>query len=188
MNAFSMVATAVAMLIGLSLTRLLTSLVGVFLARLQARIVWMPVMWAVAVFVELVQGWWAVIELETRSGAWTRGDVVMLMTVPLMLFLAAALLLPYPQMARGDDLEAWFEQHGRWGLLPLAGYAAICVVVNVSLFQVELFSAATALLMPELVLPLAYLATRAKGLQAVVTVAYFVQILVSSWLLSPASY
>lgn len=188
MNVFSMVASAVAMLTSLSLTRLLSSMVGVFLARLEARVVWVPVMWAGAVFVELVQGWWAIIELESYSGAWTRGDVVLLLMVPLMLFLASALLLPYPQMARGGSLEAWFEQHGRWGLLPLAGYAVSGIAVNVSLFGTALVSASTALLVPEVVLPLAYLAMRSRAARGVVTIAYVVQILVSSWLLSPASY
>jgi len=187
MHEFRLLAVSFSILLGLGVTRGLTSLVGVFLAREDARIRWVPVAWAAMVFVLQLQFWWAVAELEQLVDPWTLLHLLALVSVPPTLFVAAALLLPSP-VQKGMDLADWFESHGRWGLVALAGYAVEALVIDVALFGVSLASWSTLVLAAEAALPLAYLAIREPRARVAITVAYVVLVLGASWFLSPASY
>jgi hypothetical protein len=186
-HVFRLIAIAFSILLGLGVTRVLTSLVGVFLARLEARVRWIPVAWASMVFVLQLQFWWAIAELEELVDPWTRVHFVALAVIPLSLFVAAALLLPSP-VQKGLDLKDWFEAHGRWGLVALSAYAVAAMAINLAFFGISFASWSMLVLGAEAALPLAYLAITEPRARASITVAYVLVVLGASWALSPANY
>lgn len=92
------------------------------------------------------------------------------------------------QVQKGADLGDWFEAHGRWGLVALAGYALAAIVANVALFRASVASASMLVLGAKAALPLAYLAITEPRARAAITAVYVLVVLVASWTLSPANY
>ena len=102
------------MIVGLGVTRLLTSGVAVFRSRGSARLDWVPIAWAACVFIWQIQYWWAIIELADLHETWTLGDFLILLGLALLLFIAAALVLPHSELLDGSDLGESFKRDGRW--------------------------------------------------------------------------
>ena len=94
MDEFRLMATVLSMVLGLGVTRLLLALVTVFRIRRQAPIDWLPLAWAAIIFITQLQFWWAITRLPSMGRAFTFADFIFLVSLTLMLFLAAVLLLP----------------------------------------------------------------------------------------------
>jgi len=189
MDTFRWVAVGLSMILGLGVTRLLTSAVTVFRSRHHVDIHWIPFVWAASIFVLQVQFWWAVIELAQLVDVWTLPAFLLLLSIPLLLFAAAAMVLPLNELDEGENLLLEFYRDGRWGLLCLAAYAALAAIIDYYLFDVWEPTSADLYLAGELILPLAFLLTpRHQRWGAAMTVAYFALILWSSWELSPKAY
>jgi hypothetical protein len=76
--------------------------------------------WAACNFIAQLQYWWVVIELASFNEARTIGKFLLLRGLPLMLFAAAALVLPQTELPEGADLLGVVQS--RWPLgapLPL---------------------------------------------------------------------
>lgn len=188
MDSFRWLSVAFSMILGLGVTRVLSGTILVFRSRHRALLDWIPLVWAGAIFVLQLQFWWALIELAGVDRVWTRGEFLALVAIPLLLFAAAALVLPHDELEAGERLRDVFERDGRFGLLCLSGYAALAAFVDWKLFGLRGFSSADAYLAGEFVLPILCLFSRSRRFEAGTSLAYLALVFWSSWRLSPAAY
>jgi len=115
---FSYLSVLISIILGLGITQLLTGLGRLINGRTRVRWYWPVVLWTVLLLVIHVQTWWAMFELRTQA-RWTFLGFLVVLLHPIVLYLAAAVVLPD---AGGDatiDLEANYYAHARWlfGLL-----------------------------------------------------------------------
>lgn len=188
METFRWLSVALSMLLGLGVTRALSSAILVFRSRHRAELDWLPMAWAAAIFVLQLQFWWALIELAGVERVWSLVDFLSLVSIPLLLFAAAALVLPHGELGPGERLADDFERNGRLGLAALSAYALMAWVVDCRLFAFDGLALADAQLLAEAVLPIGCLATRRRGIRAGVTWLYLLVVIWSSWSLSPKAY
>jgi hypothetical protein len=181
MDEFRMIATVLSLVLGLGVTRLLLGLVGVFRARGQSPVDWIPIAWAGCLFLEQLQYWWAINFLPTIRGDFSFLDFVFLVILTMMLFLASALLLPSRPEDEEAGLRVYFEQDGRYGVLALAAFGALALVVNVFFFNASPLSAWGALDVPMIAIPLAAFLVRSRRAQALLVLAYVPLSLVDMW-------
>lgn len=110
------------MILGLSVTRVLTSIAAAFRSRHNARPDWVPLVWAACVFMLQLELWWSIADLRGIVKEWTF-DLFLLFTVaPLLLFFAAALVLPMHEASAGECLRDTFRRNGRWALIAISIY------------------------------------------------------------------
>ena len=121
MTPFEFVTVALSLVLVLALALVLSSALAVFRARRDVRIDWLPVVWAVYIFVSQIQYWWGIFGLSSLDDISGLMFGLMLLR-PILLFLAGGLVLPSnPHRFRGD-LREYFEKDGRWGVLAYAMY------------------------------------------------------------------
>ncbi len=149
---------------------------------------WVPLVWAVCIFVWQVQYLWAVIELPNFSQAWTLIDFLLLLSLSLLLFIAAALVLPDSELPAGESLADVFRRDGRWALLALSAWACTAIVTNLVLFEASLVSFQVVMLLLLALLPAAFLAIPSRRVREVVTGGNLVLTLWAAWELSPKAY
>ena len=130
MDTFRWIAVVVSMILGLGVTRLLSSAVAVFKSRRRAAVDWLPLVWALVIFVQQIDFWWSLEELSILVPKWTFAEFLMLVALVLVLFLAAALILPQAEMERGDTLRGFFDRDGRYALLALAVFSLLAILAN----------------------------------------------------------
>lgn len=130
MNTFRWIAVIVAMIMGLGIARLLISAVGIFRARRRAQLDWLPLVWAGTIFLQEIAFWWNLEEAASRITVWTLPTFLMLVGLVLALFMAAALILPFNELEKGESLRTFFEEDGRWALIALAVFNLAIGVIN----------------------------------------------------------
>jgi hypothetical protein len=64
MTPFEFILVALSFVLGLGITRLLSSTVNIFRWRNELDIDWVPLVWAAVVFLFQIQYWWAIFELS----------------------------------------------------------------------------------------------------------------------------
>lgn len=141
MTSFEFFSVALSLVLGLGITRILLGGLGVFRARQRQNIHWIPVVWAVTVFVYQIQYWWAIFELKETLLTWTQGVFATLLSLSILLFVAGALVLPASADQERQNLYDYFDQSGRWALLAVTGYLLLSIWTNWFLFGTELLSA-----------------------------------------------
>jgi hypothetical protein len=188
MDAYHAVSVTLGLVIGLGVARLLSSSVNVFKSRDTAQVDWIPLAWAGCVFLWQLQFWWAIVELPSLVDTWTILEFGLLLGMTLLLYVAAALILPTTDTIHSDSLTAMFQRDGRWALVMLSLYFVLAVVVNWYLFRVPPFGYPEALNILLAVLPLVYLRQRTRRGQVVATVLYVVISLWAAWEMSPHAY
>jgi hypothetical protein len=172
MDDFRMMATVLSMVLGLGVTRLLLGLVTVFRIRRTSPADWIPLAWAGIVFADQLQFWWALNQLPSIRPEFTFGDFLFLVALTLMLFLAAALLLPSRPEDETGGLGGYFERDGRYGLLALAGFLVLAFVTNVLFFDAPALALWSILDVPMIVLPVAAFLAPSRQMRAWITLAY----------------
>lgn len=121
MSSFQWVTVVYGMLIGLTVTRLMSGFACALRSRHVARPCWVSLIWAAVVFLSAMDCWWSLQGVRTYQH-WTYPVFLMTMMEPLLLFFAAVMILPFAELKAGDDPSAIYYQHGRWALLALALY------------------------------------------------------------------
>jgi hypothetical protein len=129
MDKLHWVTSTLGIVLALGLTRLLASGVTLFRARGQAAFDWVPIVWAVCIFMMLLQFSWALLYLGSVDRDWTFVRFLVPLAEVTLLFVAAALILP-TELKPGDDLRALFERDGRWAIAVIAAYKAIAIGLN----------------------------------------------------------
>lgn len=188
MSAFEFITVALSFVLGLGITRILLGAVFVFRTRRTFALHWMPVVWAVSVFLTQIQFWWAIFELSYLIESWTAAHFVTLLLLALVLFVAGALVLPSSHDPEADNLLDYFDQTGRWALLFLSGSSILGLWANWYLFETSPVSILGGLLALMAAIALGCLATRNRLLQGAISVAYLGLAIVTMVEASPAAY
>lgn len=113
MDPFSYLSVLVSIILGLGITQLLTGLGRLLGARARVRWYWPAVAWIGLLLVVHVQAWWAMFELRAHAG-WTFLTFLVVLLLPILLYLAAALLLPEVPHSGPVDLRAHYFAHAGW--------------------------------------------------------------------------
>lgn len=130
-DAFRWISVALSMVLGLGVARLLTALVAQFHARRHRSADWLPLAWAAIIFVHQIAFWWGIEELTAMPAhRWTATSFVLLLSLVVTLFLAAALVLPLTDTENVTSLRQFFSQDGKWSLLVLAAYNVLAMTAN----------------------------------------------------------
>lgn len=114
---------------GLAITDLLQSLHRLVRAGSRVRWHWLPLVWAVLLFVGVIQFWWAYYRI-IRAPIWSNLFAFLLpLTTFVVLYLLCAAALPDPEAGESIDLETFYfsDTQRRWffGLLALMFSLAI---------------------------------------------------------------
>ncbi len=188
MDPFKSVTVIFGLIIGLGVARILSGGVNVFRSRSRAKIDWIPLLWAGCIFLWQLQFWWAIIELPHYVSTWSIQEFVAMVLLTLLLFVAAALILPASDIVPGDTLAEEFRRDGRWSLILLSLYFVMASGINWWLFDTPLYSYPALLNIGLILLPLLYLRVTARWHQATVSVLYAILALWSAWEASPHAY
>jgi len=187
-SAFRAIWVAPSIILGMGLTRLFSDAITLFRSRHNVQIDWIPLVWAICIFIWQIQYLWAIVELPNFVQKWTLLDFFLLLFLSLSLFVSAALIFPDSQMQTGAKLEDNFLRDGRWSLIALSAWGFAAALVNVTLFDVPLLSKDVGLMVCVAIVPLVYLATRNRVLKALITSSNLLLTLWAAWLLSPKYY
>ncbi len=117
MTPFEHLAVLISIVIGLGITQLLISVQRLVQAREQVRLYWLPLVWTALIFVGQVEWWWSIWG-KRHDVSWNFFYFLYLLLVPVVLFLAAALVLPdvSTELASSEvcDLRQYYYRWRRW--------------------------------------------------------------------------
>ena len=133
---------------------------------------------------ELLQFWWAIAELSTVK-TWTILSFTLLIGLIMLLFLAAALVLPAE--TEKSPREA-FERDGRWALGMLAAFHLVGILGNFQLFHAPLISKGNLVLAIEAAIAASIALVPRRLIQEVLTAAYVVLSVADTFIASQLSY
>ncbi|HET7457032.1 MAG TPA: hypothetical protein VFJ74_05195 [Gemmatimonadaceae bacterium] len=125
MDAFGYLSVLVSIILGLGITQLLTGVGRLLAARTRVRWYWPAMAWVGVLLVIHIQAWWAMFELRTHAG-WTFPAFFVVLLLPIVLYLAAALALPDVGGDAPVDLRASYYAHAGWA------YAMAALVIVAS--------------------------------------------------------
>ncbi|MBB3771579.1 hypothetical protein FHS55_002178 [Angulomicrobium tetraedrale] len=185
MDIFHWVAVVLSTMLGLGIARLLSGFVIAFKSRHRGGIDWLPLSVAGIVLGEILQFWWALAELATRPG-WSLGDFSFLVLLVMLLFLAAALIVPTDTDVTNPS-EA-FARDGRWALLLLALYHGVAIAANGWFWNSPLRSVGTLLVASLAVTSAAGALIPGRAAQSAVVIVYCVLAVTGVIILSPIRY
>ncbi len=188
MDTFRWLAVALSMLLGLGVTRLLTSAVLVFKARNHTKLDWIPFIWAFCIFLWQIQFWWGIIELSTMVHVWKLSHFITLLCLPLLLFLAAALIFPMSETYQKETFKESFEENGKWALVALSGYFILAVFVDWLFWNMSPVSFDGFLLMFLSILPLFFIFNSSRKIKVMITITYVFLSMIAMLDLSRSSY
>jgi hypothetical protein len=128
---------AVSIILGLAITRLLSSVAGLIRAHRRVSFHWATALWGACVMLFILQLWWVGWELRTFSD-WTIFDFFALVIGAIFVYGAAELALPAENYDITDDSELDFIAHshslGRVSAASMLGYFCVGTYVNITLF------------------------------------------------------
>lgn len=188
MDLFQPITVVFSIILGLGIVTLLKSLVAMFRSRGRGNLHWMPLTWAFCIFIFQIQFWWAIIDLRTMVSVWSLGQFLLLLSVSLLLFLAAALILPETTLGKDQKLLDEFHRDGQWALAVMSLYAIVAGLVDSLFWETSPASVEMVLLGVEALLPILNLLTRRVWLETLSTLLYTITCVGSSLYLSPFSY
>lgn len=188
MSTFEYITVALSFVLGLGITRILLASVYVFRSRKTVKIHWIPIVWAMSIFLIQIQFWWTIFELSYTVEAWTALHFGTLLILALTLFVAGALVLPTTPDANSISLLENFDYNGRWALLFLLGYSTMGLWANWYLFGVSPLSYVGGLAVIAAILPLTYLLVRSRRIHSMITAIYLALTVWFVGVTSPASY
>jgi len=176
------------MILGIGVTRLLSSAVMIVRNRTDFQLDLLPLAWSAFVFIAQIQFWWAIIELSTIMKAWTLASFLALLSMPLLLFIAAALVLPHEPRPRDLDLRDSFQRDGRIALIALALYNSIACAVDAAWWSRDFVNLQGAMLIALAILPVLVFFASRRWVQWSITAAYALLLIVSDIEVSPSAY
>ena len=100
MSNFQWVTVVFGMLIGLTVTRPLTSLACALRSRHISRLYGVSLAWVAVIFLDAMDAWWSLRQLKTYQD-WSFTSFLMMMMQPLLLVFAAVMILPFSELKPG---------------------------------------------------------------------------------------
>lgn len=122
MSKFEVVTLTLSFVLGLSMSHLLWAAAAALRARIHLRLHGLPFLWAACIFFVHVQYWFALFAIDKVVDQWTWSWYLQMLGLGVLLFASGALVLPSESQQRSGSLLDDFREHGRLGLIPLAGY------------------------------------------------------------------
>ncbi|MDX1506785.1 MAG: hypothetical protein R3358_00805 [Woeseiaceae bacterium] len=187
MTHFEFLSVALSFVLGLAVTVLLTSLLTAFRARRETRLGWLPLTWAAYILVIQFDVWWEVYGVATME-TWSAGAFVILLLLTLLLFAAGGLILPRGLRSYPTDLDAYFEQDGKWAVAVLGVFALTAIVANVMLFDEQPLGLMNLWNLGAIAITLTVVTAKRRGIQNAFTIVYGVWVAIYIWTFVPASY
>lgn len=185
MDIFHWVAVVLSTMLGLGIARILSGFAIAFKSRRQVALDWLPLVVAAIVLGEILQFWWALAELAPRA-SWTLADFTFLVGLAMVLFLAAALIVPTDTPI--TEPAAAFEQDGRWALLLLAAYHLLAILANAWFWGIALTSPFNAIIGAAALFSAIAALARRRTVQAGAVLCYCAIAVASVLELSPLRY
>jgi hypothetical protein len=110
MDAFGYVSVIISVVIGLGLSHLLTGVVDLVKARRRVRFYWVHLLWVALTFVGHIFLWWTMWNLRSIR-AWNFFSFLLLLLAPVLLYAAAAFLVPKVEPGQPVDLREYFFEN-----------------------------------------------------------------------------
>ena len=129
MDAFGYVSVIMSVVIGLGLSHLLTGVVELFKARRRVRFYWVHLVWVVLIFVGHIFLWWTMWNLRLIR-AWNFFSFLLILLAPVLLYVAAAFLVPKIDDEGSLDLRDYFYQNNSAFFLVNAAFTALMGTEN----------------------------------------------------------
>ena len=177
MSHFEYVSVILSLVLGLSLSLLLTSALGVFRVRKDVRLHWIPLLWAFYIFVSQIQIMWAIYGLSTIEFI-SGYTFLSLLLLVILLFIAGGLILPNNSRQMGVSLLENFQNDGRWGLLAYTTFWLFAFIVNLSIFNLPLWDPANITLF--ILIALSLMAFLMRSILAIVTILYGITLIINT--------
>ena len=129
MDAFSYVSVIISVVIGLGLSHLLTGTAELFKARRRIRFYWVHLLWIALTFVGHIFLWWTMWNLRLVRN-WDFFSFLLILLAPVLLFVAAALLIPKVAADTSLDLRTYFYENHSAFFGVNAAFTALLSVEN----------------------------------------------------------
>ena len=129
MEAFGYVSVIISVVIGLGLSHLLTGAVELFKARRRVRFDWVHLLWVVLVVVGHIFLWWTMWNLRLIQD-WNFFSFLLQLLAPVLLYVAAAFLVPKVEPEARVDLREYFYENRPAFFVTTAAFAGLMSVEN----------------------------------------------------------
>jgi hypothetical protein len=113
MSPFEHLAVLISIVLGLAIAQLLTTAHRLVLARQRVRFYWLPVTWAVLLFITQVEWWWGIFALRGVT-SWNFFYFLFILLSPVTLYLATASVLPDVEPGQRYDLREYYYANRAW--------------------------------------------------------------------------
>jgi hypothetical protein len=110
MDTFGYVSVIISVVIGLGLSHLLTGVVELFKARRRVKFYWVHLVWVGLTFVGHIFLWWTMWNLRLLKD-WNFFSFLLLLMAPVLLYVAAAFLVPKVEPGVPVDLREYFYEN-----------------------------------------------------------------------------
>ena len=129
MDAFSYVSVMMSVVIGLGLSHLLTGTAELFKARRRVTFYWVHLVWIALIFVGHIFLWWTMWNLRLISH-WNFFSFLSLLLAPVLLYVAAAFLIPKVDADSSINLREYFYENQAAFFSVNAAFVALMGVEN----------------------------------------------------------
>ena len=129
MDAFSYVSVIMSVVIGLGLSHLLTGTAELVKARQRVSFYWVHLLWIALIFVGHIFLWWTMWNLRLIRH-WNFFSFLSLLLAPVLLYVAAAFLIPKVEPDASIDLRAYFYENSSAFFIINAAFMALMGVEN----------------------------------------------------------
>ena len=133
MSEFEIITIPLGFILGLGVALILTSFSAAIRDRFEHPLDWVPLTWALMIFVLQIQFWFGLEDLNQAIEVWSWVWYGQAILVAVLIFMSGALVLPTREGRVTGGLIKDFEAHGRLSLLPLAAYLLGWLVLNAKL-------------------------------------------------------
>jgi hypothetical protein len=110
MEAFGYVSVIISVVIGLGLSHLLTGAAELVKARRRVKFYWVHLLWVVLTFVGHIFLWWTMWNLRLVRD-WSFFSFLLLLLAPVLLYVAAAFLIPKVESDASVNLREYFYEN-----------------------------------------------------------------------------
>jgi hypothetical protein len=110
MDAFGYVSVILSVVIGLGLSHLLSGVVELFKSRRNVRFYWVHLLWVALTFVGHIFLWWTMWNLRLIR-TWNFFSFLLVLLGPVLLYVAAAFLMPKAEPGKSIDLRDYFYEN-----------------------------------------------------------------------------
>ena len=188
MTSFEFFTVALSLVLGLGLSRLLLGGIYVFRARRKEAPHWIPLLWALGLFLLQIQFWWAIFELQDLMTTWTLGRFAALLAGTVILFIAGALILPSTSDPDRETLLDYFQRDGRWALIAMIAYGGLSLWLNWLFWNDSPIGWNGAFVMLFAITAIGGFLSKSKVLLGWLTVAFFLEMIYAFIAFAPTEY